>query len=607
MMAMALPSRRPHPSHVGIGTIAAILFALSVRTATAQTAADLYARAQADQQQLTATATADAARRVARSYEAIVRQFPASVYCDNALWNAGLLFEQSWQRYNQTKDRDDAVRVFTWLSRSYPGALARQSLAHVATLNAPPAAASPATMTPADPPSQVTAGAARPGPTITLKGLTVSALPRGDRITVELSDEAPYHTDRVTNPDRVFFDFSNARIPPAVLEQIKHVNTTLIKTIRVGSPTKGITRVVMELNGSPQQSAFLLYNPFRLVIDVQAAAPAATAPAEPTPTPTPRPAPPPPPAALKIAPSSSPIGPAANARLTLPPVPTTTPKPSSVATPVGTVPSKPTNAVATADPTPSPLAPSSTKKGEYSLARQLGLRVAKIVIDPGHGGHDPGAIANGVTEADLVLDIALRLEALLQQVPGVEVVLTRRTNEFIPLEERTAIANREHADLFLSIHANSHRQPTVSGIETYFLNFATNPEAEAVAARENAASVQTMGTLPTILKTIAMNNKLEESRELAIQLQASLTRKPRSQAGGPKDLGVKQAPFVVLIGAQMPSVLTEIAFLTNKADAGNLKQPAYRQQLALSLRDALVKYQDSLKRAGNPATQPRKD
>jgi len=229
------------------------------------------------------------------------------------------------------------------------------------------------------------------------------------------------------------------------------------------------------------------------------------------------------------------------------------------------------------------------------------------VIDPGHGGHDPGAIANGVTEADLVLDVALRLQALLEQVPGVEVVLTRRTNEFIPLEERTAIANREHADLFLSIHANSHRQPTVSGIETYFLNFATNPEAEAVAARENAASVQTMGTLPAILKTIAMNNKLEESRELAIQLQASLTRNPRSQAGAARDLGVKQAPFVVLIGAQMPSVLTEIAFLTNKADANNLKQPAYRQQLAVSLRDALVKYQDSLKRAGNPATQSRKD
>lgn len=215
-------------------------------------------------------------------------------------------------------------------------------------------------------------------------------------------------------------------------------------------------------------------------------------------------------------------------------------------------------------------------------------------------------MANGITEADLVLDVALRLEALLAETPGVEVVLTRRTNEFIALEERTAIANREKADLFLSIHANSHHLASVSGIETYFLNFATNPDAEAVAARENAASVQTMGTLPAILKTIAMNNKLEESRELAVQLQSSLTRKARTQSPATRDLGVKQAPFVVLIGAQMPSVLTEIAFLTNKTDARLLKQPAYRQQLAVALRDALVKYQDSLKRAGKPVAQTPK-
>lgn len=249
--------------------------------------------------------------------------------------------------------------------------------------------------------------------------------------------------------------------------------------------------------------------------------------------------------------------------------------------------------------------PSSTGRGDYSLARQLGLRVAKIVIDPGHGGHDPGAISNGVTESELVLDIALRLETLLEQTPGVEVVLTRRTNEFIPLEERTAIANREHADLFLSIHANSHRQPAVRGIETYFLNFATNPDAEAVAARENAASVQTMGTLPAIVKAIALNNKLEESREFATVLQQSLTRRLRTQTGGSKDLGVKQAPFVVLIGAQMPSVLTEIAFLTNKTDASLLKQPAQRQLIAQALRDAIVRYQDSLKRVSSSGAQGR--
>jgi len=257
------------------------------------------------------------------------------------------------------------------------------------------------------------------------------------------------------------------------------------------------------------------------------------------------------------------------------------------------------------DAPPSPAPPASTQKGDYSLARQLGLRVARVVIDPGHGGHDPGAQSNGVTEAELVLDVALRLEKLLSQQPGVEVVLTRRTNEFIPLEERTAIANRENADLFLSIHANAHRQSAVRGIETYFLSFAMNEEAEAVAARENATSAQTMGTLPAIVKAIALNNKLMESRELASLVQTAMVRRLRTQSAGVKDHGVKQAPFVVLIGAQMPSVLTEIAFLTNKPEAGLLKQPAYRQQIAQAIKDGVVRYQDSLKKVVTVAARER--
>jgi N-acetylmuramoyl-L-alanine amidase len=275
------------------------------------------------------------------------------------------------------------------------------------------------------------------------------------------------------------------------------------------------------------------------------------------------------------------------------PVPERTPGDKSPEKPAEDPPSAP---AATTKPAPAPAPPSSTRDGDYSLARQLGLRVARIVIDPGHGGHDPGAMANGVTEAELVLDVALKLEKLLQQVPGVEVVLTRRTNEFIPLEERTAIANRERADLFLSIHANSHRQAAVRGIETYFLNFATNPEAEAVAARENATSSQTMGTLPAIVRAIALNNKIAESRELASIVQTVMVRKLRVQSAGVRDLGVKQAPFVVLIGAQMPSVLTEIAFLTNRTEASLLKQQAYRQQIAQALRDGIVRYRESLKK-----------
>src|SRR5438309_3513190 len=161
------------------------------------------------------------------------------------------------------------------------------------------------------------------------------------------------------------------------------------------------------------------------------------------------------------------------------------------------------------------------------MARQLGLGVSRIVIDAGHGGHDPGAKGKGVTEAELVLDVALRLEKLLTAVPGVEVILTRRADEFIPLQERTAIANREGADLFLSIHANASRNAQARGVETYFLNFASNLSAAAVAARENAASGQAMGALPDFVKAIALTNKLDESRDFAAQVQRAMIEKLR--------------------------------------------------------------------------------
>src|SRR5262249_3888180 len=199
--------------------------------------------------------------------------------------------------------------------------------------------------------------------------------------------------------------------------------------------------------------------------------------------------------------------------------------------------------------------PSKNLGGGFSIARQLGLGVSRIVIDPGHGGHNPGAKGKSVGEAELVLDIALRLEKLLQKVPGIEVILTRRTNEFIALQERTAVANREGADLFLSIHANASPNAQARGVETYFLNFTNNLSAAAVAARENAASGQPMGALPDLVKTIALNNKLDESRELATQIQHTMLDRLRAANTPVKDLGVKQAPFVVLIGAAMPSVL----------------------------------------------------
>jgi N-acetylmuramoyl-L-alanine amidase len=249
-----------------------------------------------------------------------------------------------------------------------------------------------------------------------------------------------------------------------------------------------------------------------------------------------------------------------------------------------------------------PEPPSTNTDGKFSLSRQLGLSVSRVVIDAGHGGHDPGAKANGLTESELTLDIALRLQRLLAKQPGMEVIMTRATNVFIPLEERTKIANREGADLFLSIHANASRNTRARGVETYFLNFATNPEAEAVAARENAGSGQSMRKLPDIVRAIAMNNKIDESKDFAVMVQRSMVRRLASRNKALRDIGVKQAPFVVLIGAAMPSVLAEMSFVTNKQDAALLKTGAYRQQIAEALHDAVVRYQQSLKKIRTAST-----
>jgi N-acetylmuramoyl-L-alanine amidase len=251
-----------------------------------------------------------------------------------------------------------------------------------------------------------------------------------------------------------------------------------------------------------------------------------------------------------------------------------------------------------------PSAPAANLQGRFSLSRQLGLGIARIVIDAGHGGHDPGAQSKGLSEAELVLDVALRLEQLLLKQPGVEVVLTRRSDVFIPLEERTAIANREGADLFLSIHANASRNAHARGVETYFLNFASNPDAEAVAARENAASGRTMHSLPDIVKAITLSDKLDESRDFATLVQRSMVLRLAVSNKGLRDLGVKQAPFVVLIGAAMPSVLAEISFVTHPQEGRLLKAGAYRQKIAEALFDGVAQYQRSLKNVRTIATAP---
>ena len=253
-------------------------------------------------------------------------------------------------------------------------------------------------------------------------------------------------------------------------------------------------------------------------------------------------------------------------------------------------------AAASAAPEP----PAANRAGSYSLARQLGLRARRIVIDAGHGGHDPGTIGHsGLQEKELVLDVALRLERLVKQELATEVVLTRSSDVFIPLEERTAIANSRGADLFLSIHANSSRSAQARGIETYFLNFARNPHAEAVAARENAISPATLKDLQTLVKAITLNSKIAESRDFAAAVQEGMVAGVKARHAV-LDRGVHTAPFYVLIGANMPAVLAEIAFVSNPEDEKQLKTPEYRELVARSLLRGVRSYLEALNRA-----QPR--
>jgi N-acetylmuramoyl-L-alanine amidase len=527
--------------------VALALLATASGSAWAQnTAGDLYRSALEEEQTARAALSSDdgqeailsTVRHAVSAYEEIVRRFPRSGYCDNALWNGGVLALDAYDLFGQAREKTTGTRLLTWLKREYP----YSSLL-------------------ADIPAQLARADRDPNEIAVIKSVDRTILPEGVRVTVHLDAEVPFHEEWLDGPPRLYVDFASARAASDLRDRTLRFDgdTDVIHQIRLGSHPHNTTRVVLDAQGVADYSVYPLYDPFTLVIDVTPKAP--------------------------VIRTTTGDRPAAPEIVTVAHSPATVPDPAPPAAAVA-------ETLASREVAPTP--PSANGRGGFSIARQLGLGVSRIVIDPGHGGHDPGAEANGVSEADLVLDVALRLEKLLQKTPDLEVVLTRRTDEFVPLEERTAIANREGADLFLSIHDNASTNTHASGVETYFLNFATNLSAKAVAARENAASGQAMGDLPDFVRSIALNNKLDESRDFATQVQQSLIERLQAANKTVKDLGVKQAPFVVLIGAAMPSVLTEISFVTNAQDAKLLKTGAYRQRIAEALYNALIKYQMSL-------------
>jgi len=381
------------------------------------------------------------------------------------------------------------------------------------------------------------------------------------RVAIEVDGEFRYQSDRLANPERIFFDVAGAK--PKLSGQRIHaipVGDRLVKQIRVAETRPGTTRVVLDVEPRVEFSASQLGSPDRLMIE------------------------------LKLAAKEPSLG--------APPAL----KPETVlfkeAPPVVT---------AIAPPLKPPAlgrAARRTSEGGSSLIRALGLKVTRVVIDPGHGGHDTGTVGpRGLSEKELVLDVAQRLGKLIEDHMGSEVIYTRSDDTFVPLEARTELANAKQADLFLSLHANSSRYARIGGPETYYLNFTTSQDAIEVASRENASSEKSVHELRDIIQKITLHDKAEESKEFAGQVQAALhTFSARSNAAL-KNRGVKKAPFVVLIGASMPSVLAEIGFISNPREETLLKRPEQRQRLAEALYRGVSRYAQTLSHFQVASTQ----
>jgi N-acetylmuramoyl-L-alanine amidase len=592
----------------------------------------LYNRTLEREQQLRALeqeATAKQIHTIIAAYDAIVRRFPASGYSDNALWQGGNLALLAFERFGDAADRRTAERLLRRLKSEYPTSTFAKRVdealgASVLAEGEPPARSSrgeiaaaaderdserPAATSGIEP---QTDSQTSPSPAVMIRDIKRTRIPEGMRVTIEMDAETSFHAERLENPRRVFFDLKGTRPVPSLRDARLQFDDEIVREIRLGRHPQTTTRIVFDMNGVDSYSVFTLYSPYRLVIDFK---PLATALSRTTVS-----------TAESVVHKStsqdkklsdtrgtagtqrsdaangvngSTVGDSGASPSSVASLAATPLSVSAAVIPVEAPPApapRPSAAKPTIVTSPIPTLPSANSDGKFSLSRQLGLSISRVVIDAGHGGHDPGAQSNGVSESELTLDVALRLSRLLEKQPGVEVVLTRDTDVFIPLEERTAIANREGADLFLSIHANASRNPKARGVESYFLNFASNAAAEAVAARENAASSRAMHSLPEIVRAIALNDKIDESRDFAEMVQRSMVRRLSARNTQVRDLGVKQAPFVVLIGAAMPSVLAEISFVTNKQEGQLLKSTAYRQQIAESLLDAVLRYQQSLKR-----------
>jgi N-acetylmuramoyl-L-alanine amidase len=555
-------------------------------------------------------------RAAIAQYQFLRREYPGSRYRFDALFTIGEIYK------DDLNDSARARATFAEFLRRYPrhhlAEDARQALAEPvqpASLRSRDTRSATASDDESGPDGTVsnangdsqTTGDVKSSKPARVTGIRHWSTPDYTRVAIDLEQDVKYESQRIDNPDRIFFDLLDTRLASTLVGKTFDVDDGFLKKIRVAQFQPGKTRVVLEVDDLSDYEAFLLPNPSRLIIDIHGRRDAKALPAAET--------------AKLEAPSAGASATAAEGKGE--PV-----KPSTATTSTAAK-KKIVEADADDDVTVTKLDPAKAEtenkaalparknrrvkgkraatppeldvheaqpnaSGDRSLIRALGLKIGKIVIDPGHGGHDTGTIGpNGLLEKDLVLDVAKRLGKQLERL-GAQVVYTRTDDTFVPLETRTAIANQEQADLFVSIHANSSEDPDARGVETYYLNFTSSADALEVAARENAVSEKSIHELQDLVKKIALKEKIEESREFATDVQRSLHSGLAAKSPGIRDRGVKKAPFIVLIGANMPSILAEISFVSNPGDERRLKTPEYRQKIAESLYRGISKYVSGL-------------
>jgi N-acetylmuramoyl-L-alanine amidase len=372
----------------------------------------------------------------------------------------------------------------------------------------------------------------RETPNIT--AIQASNLQNDAHVVVLLDNPVQFDSARITSPDRIYFDLHKAQLRPSVGLKTVPGSNGLLQGVRASQFSDDVVRLVLDADGAKEYSAQLLPDPYRLVIEVHSQS-------------------------------------STNSSL------------ASAAATQNALPAESALPTLAHDPQP-------------FLSRELGLKISRIAIDPGHGGYDTGSKGpQGLLEKDLCLDVAMRLGQLIEEhIAGAEVIYTRKDDRRVSLEERTSIANAANADLFISIHANSSDFREVRGAETYYLSLATSPQSRELATRENASAQSSLHELSDLVAKIARNDKIAESKLLAVDIQNTLSQRLQLVNGGEKNRGVKQAPFVVLTGANMPAVLSEISFVSNASDESLLLESGQRQRVAEGLYRGIAAYLNGL-------------